>query len=547
MSDEDFAPASSSTGGQSAIRDGRLSRRAVMWRSMTAWLGGAALTKSSATPPLPLPSSGGSVAGARDAAVLFKELIRGSMPQPPLQDDIGRFLAGEIKLPPGRYRISDIVDLAPASGLAGLTISGSGVGTEILFDGPSATLCSSSSRGITFRDLTFRSVQGVDALQRAFTIEQKGNPIRSWRFERCDFINFLCCFLVKGSAMASEFYFDTCQFIQCFNLLENHNEQAVNWNFVNCNWENTELSTQRDTGAAAAFLMAKGSFVRWTGGSFVFVGRLVVYRLKEAGSVQRPSHMLVFDGVRMEIEGADDRWVPFVDRVEDGYVSGTNQPTTAFYNSTILQRGREDAVPYANAWANCSLSFVNCKAKGGWVTGILDHVTPTQNASIWIENCRGISYREDTKRRLNSHDQHHVTITPDGSASSAQPIVEQRPCSVDVPATIHPKYMYVRGATGSLPEAGTTVTLSALPDHTMLIRLFVQRFEAAAHPLVVELREGHGQGVLARAVLGRGNDRYAQVAIGAEVGFQIPLGAPLVLAFQGEREVVKGIVGIEYL
>lgn len=545
----------------------RPSRRSVLWTVMTGWLGVAGATRATAH-PLPMVGALGqgdriseqdNIVGAFTDVLApgtktdsttddIGQILRAvAASRTELHDDLGRGLAGEIRLRPGRYRISDVLDLAPSAGLVGLTITGTGAGTEILFDGPAATIQCSSSRAITFRDVAFRSVQGVDANLAAFTIDQHGNPLRSWKFERCEFTAFHRCFAVTGSSMSSEFYFDKCQFLQCYHLMDNANEQAVNWNFTNCNWENNELVTVKDKDLSSTFLLKKGSFVTWVGGSMVFIGRLVLYDLKVSGSVQRPAHMMAFDGVRMELNGNDDRYAPFVDRIDKGYVSGTNQPTTIFENCTILQRGESRSCIYARAWANCSLSFVNCKAKEGRVIGILDHVSPTQSASIRLENCRSISYEEDTGSRLNTHDQHDVRITPDNSAGGVEPIIDQRLSSLTKPATMHPKYMYVRSPTGSLPLGGTAVDLTPLPDHTMILRLFIQRFQASGQRLAVELRNGTSGATYGTAVLSSGNDRFAETPVGAEIGFQIPSGAPLTLKFIGLPEVVKGIVGVEYL
>lgn len=541
------------------------SRRSLLWGTLSAWLGGTVASRSVAQPLLTNSpdlsghtASKGSISGrdyvsvglagegpegSDDIAAILSAALKA---RTGLRDEIGRTLAGEIRLQPGRYRISAPLDLAPMAGLVGLTLTGSGAGTEIVFEGAAATIRCSSSRGITFRDLTFRSAQGVDAGQVAFTIDQHGNPLRSWKFERCDMVGFDRCFAVTGSAMTSEFYFDKCQFLQCYHLMDNENEQAVNWNFVNCNWENVELSTRKDPRLASAFWLKRGTFVKWTGGSMVFRGRLVLYKLTAPGSVQRPAHMIAFDGVRIELDDAIAP-VPFVDRVDAGYASGTNQPTTTFANCTILQRGTARSVVYARAWANCSLSFVNCKAKGGRVVGVLDGVSPTQAASVRLENTRSISYEEDIRARLNSHDQHQVQINPDASGGAQEPMIDQRLCSLTTPATMNPKYMYFRDPTGSLPLGGTTVNLTLMPDHTMFVRIFVQRFHTAGQRLAVELRDVADRKTYASCVLTSGVERFAESHVGAEMGFQIPSDTALMLKFIGVPEVVKGMVGVEYL
>lgn len=558
------------------MRQGRtaVSRRAILWGTVAGWLGMArAGSANAANAPAPAgdaeaapalaPQAVPARSGERAAYVNVFDygavadgtiddlgaIVRAAMASwSASKDALGRSFGGEIRLPAGRYRITGPLKLEPQGGLVGLTISGVGPGSEIIFDGPSATILCRASRGVLFRDLSFVSLQGVDANQAAFTVEQVGNPLRSWRFERCDFAAFYRCFAVSSRVMCSEFFFDKCQFSQCYYLMDNDNEQAVNWNFVNCNWENGELETRKDVRLAAAFWLKKGTFVTWTGGSFIFLGRLVLYKLTIPGMVQRPSHMISFKGVRLELEDEGGGHVPFVDRIDAGYVSGTNQPTTIFDSCTILQRGSiPPTVVYARAWANCAISFVNCKAETGRIVGVLDAVTPTHTASITIDNCKSISYEADTRKRLNTHDQHSVTIVPDNCSAGVEPIIEQRLCSLAAPVTMHPKYMYVRAPNGALPLAGTSVNLIPLPDHTMLMRIFVRRFQVARQGLRVELRDQADTVSYGSVALKSGTERYAEGEIGAEIGFQIPRGTQLMLKFSGVPETVQGIVGIEYL
>jgi len=533
----------------------------MLWRAAVAWLatGSTARAQIDARhapkaapegfqPTLQIDASAFGTAGDGVADDLGAILRAAAASWTRLKDESGRTIAGEVKLPTGRYRITGPLDLAPANGLVGLTISGVGVGTEIILDGPKATIRCLASRGVTFRDITFKSARGVDDGQSAFTIDHTGNALRSWRFERCDFAAVYRCFRVQGHSMASEFFFDKCQFYQCYHLMDNDNDQAVNWNFVNCNWENNELSTKRDKSLSAAFLLRKGSFIKWTGGSLIFFGRLVLYNLSAPGLVQRTAHMVAFDGVRIELEDEGGDHVPFVDRIDANYVSGTNQPTIRFEHCTILHRGDIRPSPYyARAWANCSLTFTDCRAEGGRILGVLDGVTPTHTASISLIRCRSISYVEDVRARLNTHDQHSVTIVPDHSSAGIEPIADGRLCNLATPVTMHPKYMYVRDSSGSLPVGGTTVALIDLPDHTVLLRLFVRRFQPATHPLEIALCDQASIRTFSRATLAKGADRVAEADIGLEMGYQIKSGTRLMLKFTGTPEIVKGIVGIEYL
>lgn len=466
----------------------------------------------------------------------------------PLTDGTGRTVAKTLYIPAGNYTVDSLLQLAPTNGLTGFTIKGAGAGATFLnFSGSSASIACQSSRAITFEDLTFVS-SGVDSDQTAFTIAASGNPLRSWRFNRCDFYAFWKCFTVSGSTMCAEFFFDECTFSNCYILMDNNNEQAVNWNFKDCNWENESLATAKDKNLAAVFNLQKGTFANWVGGSLIFHGRLAYFNLTTSNAFSRNSHKLNFSGVRVELEDLSGSHARIVDRVSSGYVNGGNAPTVSLSDFTILNRGTIPAtVDLFAVWANCSLTLTNGECEGGNVVGILDGVTAASNGSVFIQDVRGINYREDTTSRVNSHDQHNVTLIPDVSSNGTQPILDYRLGSLSVPASVMSKQLYVRGPTGSLPQSATSVNLPALPDHTTLLKLFCYRFTVAGQSLTVDLRDqadttSYGSVTLAAGVTN------AETYIGREMGQQIPSNTPLMLKFTGSApEVVKGVVGLEYL
>lgn len=466
----------------------------------------------------------------------------------PYTDGTGRTFAGEIYLPPGRYKIDEILEFAPAGGLVGFTVTGAGAGsTEIVYSGATATIKATSSRSITWRDLTFVS-SGVDSNQVAFTINQTGNPLRSWRFERCEFQAFYKCFAVTGTSMCSEFYFVDCKFQQCYWLMENDNDQAVNWNFVNCDWENNELTTVKDKNLASILHLKKGTFCNWSGGSIIPWGSLVYCNLTAGGVFQRTSHKVVFDGIRVELvdDGAGGH-APLIDRVTTGYTSGSNSPTTSIKNATILNRGAiPTTVTYAKLWANCSLEFSNVEAEGGKIIGIIDGVTAASNGDLFAVDYIGLEYEEDITARVSSHDQHSVTMIPDTSSAASKLLLDQRLNNLTVINSTYEKRLWVRGSTGSLPQASTTVNLPAMKDHFILLKMFVYRFTVAGQSLTVEIRDQADTTTYGTLTIGVGVTNL-EAYVGKELGYEIPTGTPLMLKFTGTPEVVKGIVGIEYL
>jgi hypothetical protein len=108
------------------------------------------------------------------------------------------------------------------------------------------------------------------------------------------------------------------------------------------------------------------------------------------------------------------------------------------------------------------------------------------------------------------------------------------------------KRMYVRGPTGSLPAGGTTVNLPGLQDHFTLLKLFCYRFTSASQNLTVELKDQADTTVYGTVTVNAGVTN-GEGYIGKEMGFEIPSGTLLMLKFTGTPEVVKGVVGLDYL
>lgn len=464
-----------------------------------------------------------------------------------------RVFAGEIRLGPGRYLINDVLDLADlVDGVTGITISGAGAGsTEIVFDGSTATIKCRGSRAVTFRDVGFVS-SGVDDNQIAFTIDYDTiadpAPLRSWRFERCDWAAFFTCFKVTGVALCSEFYFDKCQFSQCYYLMDNENGQAVNWNFTDCNWENGELTTIKNKTLAAALNLKAGTNVYWRGGSMIVTGKLVYYNLTDPGVFLTSSHRITFDGIRTELvpESGSSK-TPLIDRVASGYVSGSNSPATSMINCSLLQR---DPIPtgitYANVWPGCSLFIDNCEFEGGFVTGILESATSAVPADVVINATSGLEYQEDITNRLNDHDQNNVTIIPKRRDAASIPALNWRLCSLSIGASLQPFRLKYRGPTGSMPLGGTTINIPPFPDHVEFLTLGGRRFAAGAQTLTIELRDQADTTTYGTATFSSGAQLTASGDINKEMGFQIPTGTPLMLKFTGTPEIVKGFVYIDY-
>ena len=455
----------------------------------------------------------------------------------------GRSQAGKMIMPPGRFLIEDVAQLAPANGLVGFMIEGAGRGvTTFVFSDAASAIAMRSSRAFQFSNCTLEGLS-VDTEQTAIVVDQAGgtNPLRSWTFDKVDFVRFYKCFNVTGASMCSEVVLNECGFYQCYYGMENSNDQAVNWVWQNSNWEQESLVTAKNVGLSAVFKLNKGSFVTWRGGSIIPTGRILYFTPSGTGVYPRTSHRYNFENVRIELIDVGGTHVPIIDRQDAGYASGSNSPVITIRSSTILFRGAiPSTVVLARLWANCKVTFEDVECEGGKVVGILDAVTANQPGALHLIRADGITYEADITNRVNSHDQHNVTIIPGNNPGNTQPIVQLRLASIAVPNSVSRTESFIRTSTGSVPIAGTSVLLPAHPDGTFFRTIGVdRRGPAAGQALTVQLRDQADTTTYATMTINAG-ETNKEVYIGLEMGVDIPTGTALMLKNVGSPEVVKG-------
>lgn len=463
-------------------------------------------------------------------------------------DGVGRQYCRPLSLPAGTLLIDAETDIAPVGGLSGLRISGQGEATTFIkLSGATAALKCSDSQFITWENLSFQSA-GVDVEQAAFRVfeDLTGATLRSWSFRNVTFDAFFKCFVVTGTGMCSEFNFEDVSFRQCYHLMDNANDQALNWNFWNCDWENEGLSTVKDKNLASIFKLSKGTFVNWVGGSIVLHGKIASFEPTTSGVFERVSHRLNFEGVRLELNDNAGYHAPLFDKSAT-YTFGSNFPAISITDFTILNKGTlPNTLTLFNFWDGCRFSLTDGEIEGGKVTGILSANTPTIPGFLDVDNVYGLDYEEDVTNRGQTHHQHNVTIRAGGQNLIQKPVVQTRLGDVSNPTVVQKQALKIRGNTGSLPQAGTTVNLPAFTLHNEILGISIFRFGPATSSLTVDLRNQDDTVSYGSFTISAG-DTYAVGPIGKEIGFEIPTLTPLMLKFTGTPEVVKGVLLLEYI
>lgn len=466
-------------------------------------------------------------------------------------DGTGRLKCRTVVLPPGTLLVDAALELAPLVGLSGLTIRGAGIDNTIIsFSGAAATLSVRHSQFVTWMDLTLQS-SGVDDNQIGLTVTESGaeggGTLRGWVFHRVNFYSFYKAISVGGTIMCSEFTLIDCKFAQCYYGIENSNQQAVNWSFLDCHWENSAIVTTKDKDESALFYMKSGFHANWRGGSLIFHGKLGKFELTVAGVWQRVGSLISIDGSKLELSdnGAASH-APLLDKA-GAYVNGSNYPQVAIKNVLILLNG---AIPTTltqfKLWNGCRFVFDNIESEGGKIVGVLDAASPGQPGFLDAREIWGLTYEEDVTNRLQTHHQHNVNIRYRGLNLTQYPTVQSRLGDIANPVVVTEQIIAFRGNTGSLPQAGTTVNLPTFGDHTQLSCIEIERYAAATQDLTVDLRDqadttSYGSGTILAA------EFYKRIAIGKEMGYQIPSGTALMLKYTGTAQIVKGIVKLKYI
>lgn len=462
-----------------------------------------------------------------------------------------------IQLPAKALRLKtdlDLGDLSTTLGMMGLTIRGCGAWATAIYIDAGITITGKGTSNLTWEHIAFRSDE-IDDDVVLFTISTAGGgALRRWTYNHCDFFNVYECFNVTGSALCDEFKFVGCHFLECYRLINNGNDQAVNWNFWACDYEATlDSNTTKDLDDAVMLLLSKGMVVNWYGGSIIINGQMVLMNTSSAGSFSSVAHFINFDGVKLELmDNADSPGTHSRLVMRSGSYSGANALKFTLQNFAIVSRGTLPAtLDLFELFNNWTVVIRNGEIEGGYVVGVIDSNTSTQNGVLIADNVLGLLYREDTTNRALSHHQHNVTLIPPNLSDTKTVARVQRSGGTSGVVYTQPQRVYVSGTTGSLPEGGTTVNLPAFYAHARLCELVLQQYATTSNNLTVQLRDQADTTTYASVALVAGSGpREARAAIAQEIGYQIGTEAtpvPLMLKFVGTAEVQKGVVWLEYM
>jgi hypothetical protein len=461
--------------------------------------------------------------------------------------------AGEVELPPGDYRIYGALELAPANGCSGLTVSGSGSGAvNIILADASATISMQRSRAITWRDINFRSLDptydgalatyGVDLNQVCFTISHDtGNPLKQWRFERCEFAGFYTCFKTLGSAMCDGFNFSECQFSQCYFVVDNYNDQAVNWNFVNCTAENDAIVTTKDKNLAAVCRVNKGMSMFWSGGGIIGHGYLVYFNMDTQTVVQRPSHYWHFLAERIElVDLGDGSHAPLIGHRASGFQTPGNTCEVLIDGVKVLNRaGVPASTVLFRLWDNLTLTLRRCSFTGGKVVGEYTANSGTQYGRLHDLWNTGLTYEEVAPTAPFDHYSHWLTIRSDDPTKPDQDIRPYGGAAAPV------KEWAYWGNTGSMPTAPADTPLPRFLKHTLLESIFIHGGANLSQNLTGTLMKADESASYGAVTVNTGS-KSGETFLGLEVGFQIPELTDLKIKWTGTAAIQKGRVGVKY-
>ncbi len=460
-----------------------------------------------------------------------------------------------IQLPARGLTLLTNLDIGKTLGTMGLTIRGCGAWATSIRIATGVTISGYGCSHIRWQNIAFRATE-IDSDVTAFTLTTaSGGALRRWTFDHCDFYNIYRSFLVNGSSLCDEFKFIGCNWLQCYYLMDNNNDQAVNWNFYGCDWEH-ELAgtTAKDVDDAAIFKLQKGTLVNWSGGSLLVDGRIVYVNTTNSNDISINAHAINFEGVRIELIDNAGTHAPLVQEVSSGYAV-VNPLKFTLQDFTLLHRGTlPTTMTLFRLRDNWTVMLRNGETEGGYVDGIFDNVTSSNAASLTVDNVVGITYREVTTGRVSVQDKHNVTLIPNQVSDRHVPPVVMRSGGSTGVAYAPMQTLYVRSSAndGNIPAGGTTVNLPTFPNHTMLIELGLQLFATTAQNITVQLRDQADTTTYADVTInaGAGGGRQQTDPTALEVGFQLgteSVPVPLMLKFVGTPDTQKGVVWVKYL
>jgi hypothetical protein len=457
-----------------------------------------------------------------------------------------------IQLPARDMRFDSEVDVGNAAGTMGLTIRGCGAWATKIGVGASGFISGFGASNIKWADVAFVG-DDIDDDVRLFRVTTaSGGALRRWTFDHVDFFGIWKCFQTGGAALVDEFKFIGCHFLECYHLVENNNDQSVNWNFYACDWESTlDGNTAKNVDDAALFKLLKGMLVNWWGGSLIFHGKLVLLETTSSNLFVGASHGMNFDGVRFELMDNAGTHTSLVTRTASGYAN-VNALKFSLQNFTLIGRGTLPAtLSLFDLRDNWTLHIRNGETEGCKVTGYFTSSTSTQAGTCVIDNVIGVTYVEDTTSRTNTHVQHNVTLNPNNAADRTTVAMTVRSGGTTGVRYTIPQRLAVRDNDGNLPQGGTTVNLPQFPNHSAITHMILQKFSTSAQSLTVELRDQADTTTYATATLGASaNPQTTTAVVAREIGFQIgteSVPVPLMLKFVGTPETVKGVVCLEFM
>lgn len=446
----------------------------------------------------------------------------------------------------GTYYIENTVNLKNIRDFLFYSVSG-GRGSVIfdmslMFSGVAFTATDAAFgkfSGITFKDI-------VDNDNEVYGIGTDTGLIRGWDWEDCDFIACKKPFHVSGNFLCSEFSFLRCDFLQCFTLMHNENIQAVNWNFISCNYENDSLSYAGSNSESTAFYCTKGTFVTWVGGSIIPQGALVRVAWDAAGSSFRTTNKIVFSGVRIEVSptSGDDN-PPLIDKVGSGYVTATNSMPVEILSSSILTRGGVQAnYNLANIWDRSSLTIKNTPTSLCTITGVYTGATATAQGRLLIEGNAGITYVDDPTNKAFDYVNHSIKIRQDNSQFASALAIDIADAGTVVSES--EKIVRLRSYTGRIPLANTSVSLPSLPAFATIVSIGYKRLQAnnTSNSFTATLKSADGLVDFATVTLPN-NSRSASSDVLLDVGLNID--SELKVDFSGAPDTAFGYFELRYI
>src|SRR5690606_7928567 len=182
------------------------------------------------------------------------------------------------------------------------------------------------------------------------------------------------------------------RFLNCYHSVVIDNIQALNFQFLGCDFEAHSMITNKPFFDSTVFTIKKGGMVNVIGGSIIVPGTTIYLRPTGNAVLKRSQNAVYnFIGVRWEMLNNNERNVLF--RNEGIYIS-TNDIMINIDKSQVFQRNEATGNYIGYVYDNHFINIRDTLTSDAKIKGFIKESTQNTYGRLFMENVSKITYEE---------------------------------------------------------------------------------------------------------------------------------------------------------